>query len=224
MACSILQTASRPRRLPPFWPFHDRRPQNCHRSTGLRRSQAGPLYSDRVPPSERRSDIQCEATWRGNVIENNEVPSSRPAGAGAVFGSRSVLVRSRRSGTQAEGAAEPRAGVPYSRRQRRRHQRGVEQSEDDSAATARAPVLQVGDRTFDQVLQRGAVDRRASDDAGYPEAQARSHGRQARPPSECGRPPPPRRERAAHGALCRHRTHAVARCPKCLRPASSISR
>jgi len=123
------------------------------------------VYSDRGPPSDAR-DIQSKRL-RGNVIENNEIPVASQQ-AQERF---PVTLYSFDCGevcTQAEGLLN-RRGVPYS---------GVnvetpEGAEQLSKMTGelRAPVLQVGDRTFVKGFSASQWNK-ALDEAGYPKAQA----------------------------------------------------
>src|SRR5215470_13938015 len=121
------------------------------------------VYSDRGPPADAR-DIQSKRL-RGNVIENNEIPVAAQQ-AQERF---PVTLYSFDCGevcTQAEGLLN-RRGVPYS---------GVnvetpEGAEQLSKMTGelRAPVLQVGDRTFIKGYSETQWNK-ALDEAGYPKA------------------------------------------------------
>jgi hypothetical protein len=178
MACSILQTASAATIaavLAVFATAAVAQNQQVYRYVD---KDGRVVYSDRGPPSDAR-DIQSKRL-RGNVIENNEVPVAAQQ-AQERF---PVTLYSFDCGevcTQAEGLLN-RRGVPYS---------GVnvetpEGAEQLSKMTGelRAPVLQVGDRTFIKGFS-AAPWNKALDDAGYPKAQApRTTVAGRAPPSE----------------------------------------
>jgi glutaredoxin len=123
------------------------------------------VYSDRGPPSDAR-DVQSKRL-RGNVIENNDIPIASQQ-AQERF---PVTLYSFDCGEvcrQAEALLN-RRGVPYS---------GVnvetpEGAEQLSKMTGelRAPVLQVGDRTFIKGYSEAQWNK-ALDEAGYPKAPA----------------------------------------------------
>ena len=123
------------------------------------------VYSDRGPPSDAR-DVQSKRL-RGNVIENNDIPVASQQ-AQERF---PVTLYSFDCGEvcrQAEALLN-RRGVPYS---------GVnvetpEGAEQLSKMTGelRAPVLQVGDRTFIKGYSEAQWNK-ALDEAGYPKAPA----------------------------------------------------
>ena len=123
------------------------------------------VYSDRGPPSDAR-DVQSKRL-RGNVIENNDIPVAAQQ-AQERF---PVTLYSFDCGEvcrQGEALLN-RRGVPYS---------GVnvetpEGAEQLSKMTGelRAPVLQVGDRTFIKGYSEAQWNR-ALDEAGYPKAPA----------------------------------------------------
>jgi len=123
------------------------------------------VYSDRGPPADAR-DVQAKRL-RGNVIENNEIPLAAQQAQERFpvtlysFGCGEVC-------TQAEALLN-RRGVPYS---------GVnvetpEGAEQLSKMTGelKAPVLQVGDRTFVKGYSEAQWNK-ALDEAGYPKAPA----------------------------------------------------
>jgi hypothetical protein len=123
------------------------------------------VYSDRGPPSDAR-DVQSKRL-RGNVIENNDIPIASQQ-AQERF---PVTLYSFDCGEvcrQGEALLN-RRGVPYS---------GVnvetpEGAEQLSKMTGelRAPVLQVGDRTFIKGYSEAQWNK-ALDEAGYPKAPA----------------------------------------------------
>jgi hypothetical protein len=123
------------------------------------------VYSDRGPPTDAR-DVQSKRL-RGNVIENNEMPIASQQ-AQERF---PVTLYSFDCGEvcrQGEALLN-RRGVPYS---------GVnvetpEGAEQLSKMTGelRAPVLQVGDRTFIKGYSEAQWNK-ALDEAGYPKAPA----------------------------------------------------
>jgi len=135
------------------------------------------VYSDRGPPSDAR-DVQSKRL-RGNVIENNDIPVASQQ-AQERF---PVTLYSFDCGEvcrQAEALLN-RRGVPYS---------GVnvetpEGAEQLSKMTGelRAPVLQVGDRTFIKGYSEAQWNK-ALDEAGYPKAPAPRT-------TVAGRTPPP---------------------------------
>jgi hypothetical protein len=135
------------------------------------------VYSDRGPPSDAR-DVQSKRL-RGNVIENNDIPVASQQ-AQERF---PVTLYSFDCGEvcrQGEALLN-RRGVPYS---------GVnvetpEGAEQLSKMTGelRAPVLQVGDRTFIKGYSEAQWNK-ALDEAGYPKAPAPRT-------TVAGRAPPP---------------------------------
>lgn len=135
------------------------------------------VYSDRGPPTDAR-DVQSKRL-RGNVIENNDIPIASQQ-AQERF---PVTLYSFDCGEvcrQGEALLN-RRGVPYS---------GVnvetpEGAEQLSKMTGelRAPVLQVGDRTFIKGFSASQWNK-ALDEAGYPKAQAPRT-------TAAGRAPPP---------------------------------
>ena len=135
------------------------------------------VYSDRGPPSDAR-DVQSKRL-RGNVIENNDIPVASQQ-AQERF---PVTLYSFDCGEvcrQAEALLN-RRGVPYS---------GVnvetpEGAEQLSKMTGelRAPVLQVGDRTFIKGYSEAQWNK-ALDEAGYPKSPAPRT-------TVAGRTPPP---------------------------------
>src|SRR5215831_7368132 len=141
------------------------------------------VYSDRGPPSDAR-DVQSKR-FRGNVIENNEIPIASQQ-AQERF---PVTLYSFDCGEvcRAAEALLNRRGVPYS---------GVnvetpEGAEQLSKMTGelRAPVLQVGDRTFIKGYSEAQWNK-ALDEAGYPKAPAPRT-------TVAGRAPPPEAAAAA---------------------------
>lgn len=142
------------------------------------------VYSDRGPPSDAR-DIQSKRL-RGNVIENNETPLASQQAQERFpvtlysFGCGEVC-------TAAEALLN-RRGVPYT---------GVnvetpEGAEQLSKMTGelRAPVLQVGDRTFVKGYSETQWNK-ALDEAGYPKAPApRTVAAGRAPPAEATAAPP----------------------------------
>jgi glutaredoxin len=123
------------------------------------------VYSDRGPPADAR-DIQAKRL-RGNVIENNEIPLAAQQAQERFpvtlysFGCGEVC-------TQAEALLN-RRGVPYSAVNVETPE-GAEQL-SKMTGELKAPVLQVGDRTF----VKGYSDtqwNKALDEAGYPKAPA----------------------------------------------------
>ena len=122
------------------------------------------VYSDRGPPADAK-DIQ-QKRMRGNVIENNEMPIAAQQ-AQERF---PVTLYSFSCGevcTQAEGLLN-RRGVPFSTV-------NVESPEGSEllnkmTGELRAPVLQVGDRTFVKGYSETQWNA-ALDEAGYPKAK-----------------------------------------------------
>ncbi|HYR01104.1 MAG TPA: DUF4124 domain-containing protein [Casimicrobiaceae bacterium] len=123
------------------------------------------VYSDRGPPADAR-DVQSKRL-RGNVIENNEMPLAAQQAQERFpvtlysFGCGEVC-------TAAEALLN-RRGVPYSAVNVETPE-GAEQL-SKMTGELKAPVLQVGDRTF----VKGYSDtqwNKALDEAGYPKAPA----------------------------------------------------
>ena len=121
------------------------------------------VYSDRGPPADAR-DVQSKRL-RGNVIENNEMPLAAQQAQERFpvtlysFGCGEVC-------TAAEALLN-RRGVPYSAVNVETPE-GAEQL-SKMTGELKAPVLQVGDRTF----VKGYSDtqwNKALDEAGYPKA------------------------------------------------------
>jgi hypothetical protein len=144
------------------------------------------VYSDRGPPSDAR-DVQSKRL-RGNVIENNEMPLAAQQAQERFpvtlysFGCGEVC-------TAAEGLLN-RRGVPYSAI----NVETPEGAEQLSRMTGelRAPVLQVGDRTFVKGYSETQWNK-ALDEAGYPKAPAPRT-------VAAGRAPPPEAPAAAAAA------------------------
>ncbi len=123
------------------------------------------VYSDRGPPADAR-DVQAKRL-RGNVIENNEIPLAAQQAQERFpvtldsFGCGEVC-------TAAEALLN-RRGVPYAAVNVETPE-GAEQL-SKMTGELKAPVLQVGDRTF----VKGYSDtqwNKALDEAGYPKAPA----------------------------------------------------
>ena len=122
------------------------------------------VYSDRGPPSDAK-DVQAKRL-RGNVIEDNTTPIAALQ-AQERF---PVTLYSFSCGevcTQAEGLLN-RRGVPFTT-VNVESQEGAEQLAK-MTGELRAPVLQVGDRTFVKGYSESQWNS-ALDDAGYPKAQ-----------------------------------------------------
>ena len=122
------------------------------------------VYSDRGPPSDAK-DVQAKRL-RGNVIEDNTTPIAALQ-AQERF---PVTLYSFNCGevcTQAEGLLN-RRGVPFTT-VNVETQEGAEQLAKVTGEL-RAPVLQVGDRTFVKGYSETQWNS-ALDDAGYPTAQ-----------------------------------------------------
>ena len=122
------------------------------------------VYSDRGPPSDAK-DVQAKR-MRGNVIEDNTTPIAAQQAQERFpvtlysFGCGEVC-------SQAEALLN-RRGVPFSTVNVETPE-GAEQL-NKMTGELRAPVLQVGDRTF----VKGYSEKQwnsALDDAGYPKAQ-----------------------------------------------------
>ena len=121
------------------------------------------VYSDRGPPGDAR-DVQSKR-MRGNVIEDNPLPLASQM-AQERF---PVTLYSFTCGevcTQAEGLLN-RRGVPYATVNVETAE-GAEQL-NKMTGELRAPVLQVGDRTFVKGYSEGQWNA-ALDEAGYPKA------------------------------------------------------
>jgi glutaredoxin len=122
------------------------------------------VYSDRGPPSDAK-DVQAKR-MRGNVIEDNTTPIAAQQAQDRF----PVTLYSFACGevcSQAEGLLN-RRGVPFSTVNVETPE-GAEQL-NKMTGELRAPVLQVGDRTF----VKGYSEKQwnsALDEAGYPKAQ-----------------------------------------------------
>lgn len=122
------------------------------------------VYSDRGPPSDAK-DVQAKR-MRGNIIED----SSTPIAAQQAQERFPVTLYSFSCGevcTQAEGLLN-RRGVPFTTVNVETPE-GAEQL-SKMTGELRAPVLQVGDRTFVKGYSEAQWNT-ALDDAGYPKAQ-----------------------------------------------------
>jgi glutaredoxin len=121
------------------------------------------VYSDRGPPADAK-DVQAKRL-RGNVIENNEIPLSTQQAQERFpvtlfsFGCGEVC-------TAAEGLLN-RRGVPFSTVNVETPE-GAEQL-SKTTGDLRAPVLQVGDKTFIKGYSEAQWNK-ALDEAGYPKA------------------------------------------------------
>ncbi len=123
------------------------------------------VYSDRGPPADAR-DVQAKRL-RGNVIENNDMPLAAQQ-AQERF---PVTLYSFECGevcTAAEALLN-RRGVPYSAVNVETPE-GAEQL-SKMTGELKAPVLQVGDRTFVKGYSESQWNK-ALDEAGYPKAPA----------------------------------------------------
>jgi glutaredoxin len=123
------------------------------------------VYSDRGPPADAK-DVQSKR-MRGNVIEDNVIPIAAQQ-AQERF---PVTLYSFACGevcTQAEGLLN-RRGVPFTTVNVESPE-GADQL-NKMTGELRAPVLQVGDRTFVKGYSEAQWNT-ALDEAGYPKAQA----------------------------------------------------
>ena len=122
------------------------------------------VYTDRGPPADAK-DVQSKRL-RGNVIENNELPIAAQQ-AQERFPVTLYTFSCGEVCTQADGLLN-RRGVPFSIVNVETPE-GAEQL-SKMTGELRAPVLQVGDRTFVKGYSESQWNA-ALDDAGYPKAQ-----------------------------------------------------
>jgi glutaredoxin len=139
------------------------------------------VYSDRGPPADAK-DVQAKRL-RGNVIESNEIPLSTQQAQERFpvtlfsFGCGEVC-------SAAEGLLN-RRGVPFSTVNVETPE-GAEQL-SKTTGDLRAPVLQVGDKTFIKGYSEAQWNK-ALDEAGYPKAPAQRRTAVGRAPA--GEPAP----------------------------------
>jgi glutaredoxin len=142
------------------------------------------IYSDRVPPADAK-DVQAKR-MRGNVIESNEAPLAVQQ-AQERFPVTLYTFACGEVCSAAEGLLN-RRGVPFST-VNVETQQGAEQL-SKTTGDLRAPVLQVGDRTFVKGYSESQWNA-ALDDAGYPKAQPQRRaaiGKPAAPAATTGEP------------------------------------
>jgi glutaredoxin len=141
------------------------------------------VYSDRSPPADAK-DIQAKRL-RGNVIEDNAIPIA----ARQAQERFPVTLYSFNCGevcTAAEGVLN-RRGVPFTTVNVETRE-GAEQL-NKMTGELRAPVLQVGDKTFVKGYSEGQWNA-ALDEAGYPKAPATRRTTVAKVPGAASVPEP----------------------------------
>lgn len=139
------------------------------------------IYSDRVPPADAK-DVQAKR-MRGNLIESNEAPIAAQQ-AQERF---PVTLYSFACGevcSAAEGLLN-RRGVPFNT-VNVETQAGAEQL-SKATGDLRAPVLQVGDKTFVKGYSESQWNA-ALDDAGYPKAPPQRRAAVGKPLPVAGEP------------------------------------
>lgn len=149
------------------------------------------VYTDRAPPGDSK-DVQAKRL-RGNVIENNELPLAAQQ-AQERFPVTLYTFACGEVCTAAEGVLNKR-GVPFTTVNVETPEGAAQLSKN--TGELRAPVLQVGDKTFVKGFSE-AQWQSALDVAGYPKAQTPRRTAAARvgtpepPPSTADANEPPR--------------------------------
>jgi glutaredoxin len=132
------------------------------------------IYSDRVPPADAK-DVQAKR-MRGNLIESNELPLAAQQ-AQERFPVTLYTFACGEVCSAAEGLLN-RRGVPFTT-VNVETQQGAEQL-SKTTGDLRAPVLQVGDKTFVKGYSESQWNA-ALDDAGYPKAPPQRRAALGRP-------------------------------------------